>query len=26
MLDAVEYEYSDAERRSRIRFRKTLGK
>jgi len=26
MLDRVEYEYSDVERRSRIRFRKTLGK
>jgi anti-sigma regulatory factor (Ser/Thr protein kinase) len=26
MLDRVEYEYSDVERRSRIRLRKTLGK
>ena len=26
MLDRVDYEYSDVERRSRIRFRKTLGK
>ena len=26
MLDRVDYEYSEAERKSRIRFRKTLGK